>query len=146
MESDISVKNLKIGNPKKCLGKHSPPGASEKTLRNECARLLGKLQEGQFVLKSSEQGVEYSPQVKVEREGQLPQGLKSHGKELGFHPKYHENSPRDFKPSQWYTNLCFLKDHTDNVNSALKRDLNYSLQKMWLLSDSWMMLYFSTVQ
>lgn len=102
MEGDIWVKNLRIRNPKKCLGKHAPPRASEKTRRNECARLLGKLQEGQFGLKSNEQGEEYGPQVKVEREGQFPQGLKSHGKELGFHPKYHENSPRDFKESQWY--------------------------------------------
>lgn len=101
------MKNLKIRNPKKCLGKHSPSRANEKTLRNECALLLGKLREGQFGLKSSEQGVEYGPQVKVEREGQLPQGLKSHGKELGFHPKYHENSPRDFKDSQWYMIYVF---------------------------------------
>lgn len=96
------MKNLRIRNPKKCLGKHAPPRASEKTRRNECAPLLGKLQEGQFGLKSNEQGEEYGPQLKVEREGQFPQGLKSHGKELGFHPKYHENSPRDFKESQWY--------------------------------------------
>ena len=76
------MKNLRIRNPKKCLGKHAPPRASEKTLRNECVQLLGKPQEGQFGLKSSEQGEEYRPQIKVEREGQLPQGLKSRGKEF----------------------------------------------------------------
>ena len=111
MEGDIWVKNLRIRNPKKCLGKHAPPRASEKTLRNECAQLLGKPQEGQFGLKSSEQGEEYRPQIKVEREGQLPQGLKSRGKELGFYHKYRENSPHDFKESQRYMIYVFKRPY-----------------------------------
>ena len=52
-------------------------------------------------------GEECGLQVKVEREGQTPKGLKSHGKELDFHPKNHENPPGDFKKGWWVHDLRF---------------------------------------
>ena len=48
--------------------------ASEKTLRNECARLLGKPHGGQYWLKSSEQGRGVWPPSEGGERGPDPKG------------------------------------------------------------------------
>lgn len=80
MEGDIWSEEFKNKKPKEVPGKHvspPPPRASEKTPRNECDQLLGKLQEGQFGLKSSEQGEEYSPQTRCRERASSHRALKA---------------------------------------------------------------------